>query len=209
MASTTNVFISGANRGMQCNSNSEMAGLTIAGIGKALLKEYLSRPNHTVIGSVRDIKSATAEELRAIPTAEGSKIILVKIESTSTTDASETVKELQSQGITKIDIVIANAAVTGQQGAMETIDPKGLADVYLVNSVGPAILFLALKPLLDQAQAPKWMAISTAMASLQDAEKYSMFTGFPYAASKVALNYFTKSIHVENPNIVAFATSPG
>lgn len=179
------------------------------GIGKAPVTEYLSRPNHTVIGSVRDVKSSAVKGLRAIPAASGNKLILVKIESTSTTDANDAVKELQAQGITKLDIVIASAAVTGQQGPMDTIDPKGLAEVYLVNSVGPAILFLALKPLLDKADAPKWMAISTAMASLQDAEPYTMFAGFPYAASKVALNYFTKSIHIENPNIVAFATSPG
>lgn len=92
---------------------------------------------------------------------------------------------------------------------MSTIDPNSLAEVYMVNAVGPAILFLALKPLLDKAAKPKWMSMSTGLATLQELEKYKMFAEFPYGASKVALNYFTKSIHVENPNIVAFAISPG
>ncbi|KAE8338048.1 hypothetical protein BDV24DRAFT_177149 [Aspergillus arachidicola] len=193
MASTTNVLISGASRGL----------------GKVFVEQYLARPNHTVIGTVRDVKSAAAEELRALPAAEGSKVVLVKVEYTSTTDAVDAVKELEAQGITKLDIVIANAGIAGQQGRIETIDPKGLAEVYLVNAVGPAVLFLALKPLLDRAETPKWLAISSGLASLHDLHKYPMFPGFPYNGSKAALNHFTKTIHVESPKIIAFAVSPG
>lgn len=183
--------------------------MKLLGVGKVFVEKYLARPNHTVIATVRDVKSASADALRALPAAEGSKIVLVKVEYTSTTDAYDAVKELEAQGITKLDIVVANAGITGQQGPMENIDPKGLAEVFLVNAVGPAVLFLALKPLLDKAESPKWMSISSAVASLQDLEKYAMFRGFPYNTSKAALNYFTKTIHVENPNIVAFAISPG
>ncbi|UDD54920.1 hypothetical protein AFCA_002562 [Aspergillus flavus] len=193
MASTTNVLISGASRGL----------------GKAFVEQYLARPNHTVIGTVRDVKSAAAEELRALPAAEGSKVVLVKVEYTSTTDAVDAVKELEAQGITKLDIVIANAGIAGQQGRIETIDPKGLAEVYLVNAVGPAVLFLALKQLLDRAETPKWLAISSGLASLHDLHKYPMFPGFPYNGSKAALNHFTKTIHVESPKIIAFAVAPG
>ncbi|SPO02785.1 related to ketoreductase [Cephalotrichum gorgonifer] len=193
MASTTNVLISGASRGL----------------GKAFVEQYLARPSHTVIGTVRDVKSAAAEELRALPAAKGSKVVLVKVEYTSTTDAVDAVKELEAHGITKLDVVIANAGIAGQQGRIETIDPKGLAEVYLVNAVGPAVLFLALKPLLDRAETPKWLAISSGLASLHDLHKYPMFPGFPYNGSKAALNHFTKTIHVESPKIIAFAVSPG
>ena len=183
--------------------------IILAGLGKAFVEQYLARPNHTVIGTVRDVKSAAAEELRALPAAEGSKVVLVKVEYTSTTDAVDAVKELEAQGITKLDIVIANAGIAGQQGSIETIHPKGLAEVYLVNAVGPAVLFLALKPLLDRAETPKWLAISSGLASLHDLHKYPMFPGFPYNGSKAALNHFTKTIHVESPKIIAFAVSPG
>jgi NAD(P)-dependent dehydrogenase (short-subunit alcohol dehydrogenase family) len=186
-----------------------ISNLKFLGIGKAFAEQYLARANHTVVATVRDTSSASAKALFALPKATGSKLVLVKIEATSVPDALGAVKELQARGINHLDIVIANAAVAGQQGAMGTIDPNTLADVYMVNAVGPAILFLALKPLLDNATAPKWMSMSTGLATLQELEKYAMFAGFPYGASKVALNYFTKSIHVENPNIIAFAISPG
>ena len=186
----------------------EASQLTLTGLGRAFVEQYLARPNHTVIGTVRDTNNATANELHALPTAKGSKLLLVKVEYTSTTDAAEAVKTLEAAGVEKLDIVIANAGISGQQGPMETIDPKGLADVYLVNVVGPAILFLALKPLLDKSEAPKWMSISTALASLQDIDKYPMFRGFPYNGSKAALNHFTRSIHSET-NIIAFTISPG
>lgn len=183
--------------------------MILAGLGKAFVEQYLARPNHTVIGTVREVNSAAAEELRALPAAEGSKVVLVKVEYTSTTDAVDAVKVLEAQGITKLDVVIANAGIAGQQGRIETIDPKGLAEVYLVNAVGPAVLFLALKPLLDRAETPKWLAISSGLASLHDLHKYPMFPGFPYNGSKAALNHFTKTIHVESPKIIAFAVSPG
>ena len=179
------------------------------GIGKAFAEQYLARANHTVVATVRDTSSASAKALFALPKATGTKLVLVKLEATSVPDALSAAKDLQDQGINHLDIVIANAAVSGQQGAMRTIDPNSLAEVYMVNAVGPAILFLALKPLLDKAVKPKWMSMSTGLATLQELEKYKMFAGFPYGASKVALNYFTKSIHVENDNIIAFAISPG
>ena len=193
MASTTNVLITGAARGL----------------GKAFVEQYLARPNHTVIATVRDVKAKAAEELKALPAAEGSKLVLVKIELASTTDAFDAAKELEAQGITKLDVVIANAGVAGQQGKIETIDVKGLADVYIINAVGPAILFIALKPLLDRAEAPKWLSVSSGLASIHDLHNYPMFPGFPYNGSKAALNHFTKSIHVESDKIVAFAVSPG
>jgi NAD(P)-dependent dehydrogenase (short-subunit alcohol dehydrogenase family) len=160
-----------------------------------------------VIGAVRDIDRAKG--LHSLPKGEGSKLVLVKIEYTSTSDAFDAVKDFQASGITKLDIVIANAGVSGQQGPMSTIDPEGVAQVFMINSVGPTILFLALKPLLDQSESPKWMSVSTGLASLQTLENYPMFLGFPYGTSKAALNYFTKAIAFENPNIVAFAISPG
>lgn len=162
-----------------------------------------------MVGVVRDPKSASADSLRALPAAEGSKVIVVKVEATSTTDAFDAVKELKAQGITKLDVVIASAAIAGQQGAMHTIKPENIAEPYLINAVGPAILFLAVKPLLDEAKTPKWLSVSTAGASLTDLEKYLAFVGYPYMASKTAMNFFTKSMHAEYPHIIAFVVSPG
>ncbi|KAH8176715.1 short chain dehydrogenase domain-containing protein [Sarocladium implicatum] len=193
MATATNVLISGASRG----------------IGKGFLEHYLRQPNHIVIAALRDIFSPNAKALLELPVGEGSRVVLIKVEAASTTDSFAAAKELEAQGITKLDIIIANAATVGNQGPIESIDPRDVADVYVINAAGPALLFMGLKPLLDRAENPKWMAMSSAVASIEDYQKYMFFKMFPYNASKAALNHFTKTIHAEYQNIIAFAVSPG
>lgn len=181
----------------------------MAGIGKGFLEHYLRRPHHTVIAALRDITSPNAKALLKLPAGKGSRVILVKIEATSTTDSFDAVNKLEAQGITKLDVIIANAAIVGNQGPVESIDPKAVADVYVINAAGPALLFMGLKSLLERAENPKWMAMSSAVASIEDYQKYMFFKMFPYNASKAALNHFTKTIHAEYENIIAFAVSPG
>lgn len=78
MASQEVIFISGVSRG----------------IGKALAETYLSKPNHTVIGSTR---SGDDAELKSLSPADGSNVILVKVESTHISAPEAAVKESSSQ----------------------------------------------------------------------------------------------------------------
>jgi norsolorinic acid ketoreductase len=181
----------------------------LTGLGKTFVRQYLERPNHLVIGTLRDLDGAAADELRQLPKATNSTLILLKLEYSSSTSAATMVNDLKRDGIDRVDIVIANAGIGGQQGTMASIDPAKLADVYLVNTVGPAMLFIAVKPLLDRSSAPKWLSMSSGLASTTNMEMFGAFPGFPYNSSKTALNHITKAIHVEHPNIVSFAVSPG
>ncbi|ODQ69378.1 hypothetical protein LIPSTDRAFT_30822 [Lipomyces starkeyi NRRL Y-11557] len=61
MSDSTIVLITGASRSL----------------GKALVQTYLSRPNHIVVGSVRDKASPNAQELNTLPPAAGSRLFLV------------------------------------------------------------------------------------------------------------------------------------
>ncbi|KAM0283137.1 hypothetical protein ACHAQH_002618 [Verticillium albo-atrum] len=193
MSSTTNVLITGVGRGL----------------GRGFLTTYLARPNHIVIGSIRDLNSVTAKELQSIAPATGTRLILVKIESTSTTDPAEAIRHLEAEGIDKLDIVIANAGITGTHGGLETIDPVEFQKVLLVNTVGPTVLFNAVQPLLDRAEDPKWVSISTVMATIGNLEAIAGWPSVVYATSKVALNSVTKSIHVWRENITALSVHPG
>ncbi|KAH7397143.1 hypothetical protein BKA66DRAFT_437725 [Pyrenochaeta sp. MPI-SDFR-AT-0127] len=197
--STTNVLITGVNRG----------------VGLALLQTYLARPSHIVIGSVRDVAAAKSKGLADIPAASGSKLILIKIESASFTDPSQAINELESQGVTKLDVVIANAAI-----AVKTVlpaangDAEEFANILAINTVGPVALFAATKPLLDRAEKPKWVSISSSVASLANHEASFAYLGgrpmgFGYGASKAALNHLTLNIHSENPNLTVIALDPG
>jgi len=58
-----------------------------------------------VIGGVRDPNSKTSQALLQLPKGKDSKLIIVKIENTSETDASAAVELLKSKhGITALDV---------------------------------------------------------------------------------------------------------
>ncbi|KAH7375436.1 aflatoxin biosynthesis ketoreductase nor-1 [Plectosphaerella cucumerina] len=193
MSSNTNVLITGVNRG----------------IGRGFLNTFLSRPNHTVIGSVRDLSAPAVSELRAITPAEGSRLVLVKIESSNLSDPAEAVRQLQADGIDTLDIVIANAGITGTQGPIATVDLEDTRKVFEVNTLGPTALFLATRPLLERAANPKWLSISTLLASIGRLHTIIEWPSLSYGTSKAALNFVTQSIHVWHEKITAISVHPG
>lgn len=179
------------------------------GIGKGLLSAYLTRPNHTLIAAVRDPTSASSKALLGLPHGENSKVILVKINSASQTDALKAVETLKTEHkITKLDIVIANAAISNYWGSARITPAKEMIEHFEVNTVGPLLLFQATAELLDAAPEPKFFAISSFVGSI------SLQADFPFESSaigtsKTALNFIMARIHFENPKIVAAPVHPG
>ena len=95
MANNTTVLITGANRGL----------------GRGLLELFLGMQNHTVIAANRDVKNSTSKSLFDLPTGQGSKLVIIKIDATIQDDAFDAVHELKNKGIHHLDVVIANAGV--------------------------------------------------------------------------------------------------
>lgn len=189
----TVVFITGVNRG----------------IGKGLIEAYLSRPDHIVVGSVRDKTQPSTSELKGLPAASGSKLILVSIESTSLTDPAKAVEEVQAEGVDHFDIVIASA---GWSPPIEIADNAQIEDVkksFDINAVGPLILYQAVKPLLEKSKSPKWVSVSTAAATISALEPFQAWVCAAYGLTKAAQNWFTVAVHAGNKNITAFAIHPG
>ncbi|KAI1469379.1 NAD(P)-binding protein [Daldinia caldariorum] len=189
MASTI-VLISGANRG----------------IGKALAERYLALPNHTVIAANRDPKHPTSKDMEKLPKGPESKLILVKVEATSDTDAADAVKELQDQGIDHLDIVIANSGITF--GFTKAVDAKveDMRRVMEVNVYGVLRLFQATLPLIRKAAAPKFVTIGSGAGSIEEMYPYPNAV---YGPSKAAVHWLTKSINEDEDHIIAFVIDPG
>ncbi|KAJ9602530.1 hypothetical protein H2200_013073 [Cladophialophora chaetospira] len=163
MASTTVVLITGASRG----------------IGKGLLSTYLLRSNHTVIAGLRDPSSPSSQDLDTLPKGEDSRVILVKIDSSSETDARAAVETLKSEhGISKLDIVVANAGISNYRSAP------------------------------DAAPTPKFVVLSSGAGSISGVDMLAV-ENTAYGASKAAVNFVTRRIHYENPNLIAFPINPG
>ncbi|KAK3373684.1 hypothetical protein B0T24DRAFT_657468 [Lasiosphaeria ovina] len=194
MSVPTVVFVTGASRG----------------IGKTLVQTYLARPNHIVVGSVRDTVSTNAEALRSLSAADGSRLLLVNIESTSYADPTAAVRELEAAGIDHVDIVIANAGGAGGGLAPLTIvTPENVADVLALNALGPLALYQAVLPLLKKSPAPKWVSVTSAVASIGNMENFHSHVAPAYGIGKAALNWITVAAHCGNKELIAFVLHPG
>jgi NAD(P)-dependent dehydrogenase (short-subunit alcohol dehydrogenase family) len=174
-ATPTIVFITGVGRG----------------IGEALARAYLAQPNTTVIGSVRNKADSKYEDLKNSPAASGSKLILVTIESSSQTDPHQAVEEIKAAGIDHVDIAIANAGFSPPPAPPGTVGIKDMEESFRVNTLGPLILFQALKSLLDKSSAPKWLSMSTAVGSIANIEAYGLSGLSAYGVAKAGLNWLT------------------
>lgn len=153
---------------------------------------YLSRPNHTVIGSVRDDTTAVVAELKSFALAENTKLLLVHIDSGSVDDPKKALAKIQDAGIGHIDVVIANAGGYPIPAALDSVSRDELASCFEVNAAAPLLLFQTLKPLLQKASAPKWIVISTSAGSIGYIGVIGSHILPAYGASKAALNWLTQ-----------------
>lgn len=77
-----------------------------------------------------------------------------------------------------------------------------------VNAIGPVYLFQAVVSLLQNAEKPKFVVITSVASSIGSMEDIP-FTLTNYGTSKAAINYITRRIHFENEWLIAFPISPG
>jgi norsolorinic acid ketoreductase len=195
--SSTTYLITGANRGL----------------GKGFTATLLQRPNTTIIATVRNPAQAQPL-LDALPKAEGSKLIILKLDSSTDTDAADVADKLQREhGITSLDVVIANAGICHSGSTVSGTSPDALREHFNINSVAPVLLFQALRPLLKESKTgnPIFVAISTALGSIGFQPHLAAFPPrlSPYGASKTALNWLVQRIHIEEPWLTAFVFHPG
>ena len=179
------------------------------GLGKGLLAIYLSRPSTTVIAAVRDPSSASAKFLHNLSAGHGSKVIVVKIDSSSESDAATAIKELQSvHNVDRLDVVIANAGIAEH---LKLVAEQTIAEVQehiAVNALGPFLLFQAVYPLLKRSAEPKFVVLGSPMGSIGGMETRP-YPSLAYGASKAMAHYLTRKIHFENEWLTAFVVDPG
>ncbi|OQE34847.1 hypothetical protein PENCOP_c015G04048 [Penicillium coprophilum] len=188
------ILISGANKG----------------IGRGLVSKYLARDGVTVIAAVRNPTSSEATSLADFPTGKDSRLIIVKIDASSDTDAKAAVESLASQGVSALDIVIANAGVF-DTAAFTTVADSTIAQIQThldVNTVGPVRLFQATLPLLEKSSSARFILNSSFMGTIGGIKDIPLKIA-PYGASKAAANFFVRKINFEHDNIATLAIHPG
>lgn len=186
----TTVLISGANRGL----------------GKELLARYLARPNHIAIAANRDPENATSKALAKLPKGQGSRLIIVKLDASIEADSARAVRQLISQGIGHLDIVIANAGVSYAWPKVSDVKTEDLQGHLIPDLFGVIWLYQATFPLLKKSMDPKWITIGSVAGKLED---QPVVPNTAYATSKVAAHWVTKRINQEEDWITAFVIHPG
>ncbi|KAI1092956.1 NAD(P)-binding protein [Rostrohypoxylon terebratum] len=177
--SSTRVLISGANRGL----------------GRGLLKRYAAKENHIVIAANRDPDHPTSQALKDIPTGQGSRIIVVKLDASIESDAAAAVEKLTStHKIEHLDLVIANAGIAQIYPTVSQLKASDLVTHMTTNVLGLVWLFQVTAPLLRKSANPKHM-IPVPNAA--------------YAPTKTMAHWMTNKIDQEEKWLSAFITTPG
>lgn len=191
--STTNYLVTGGNRG----------------IGFGLVSTLLKRPHTIVVATVRNITEEITKSLNALPTGHGSRVIIAKLDSLNDSDAKQVVERLQKEeNVDKLDVVIANSGISKYYGPAVSTPISEVREHFEVNAAAPLLLFQAVWPLLEKSDAPKFVVISTCVASIGDMDQTPL-AATAYGGSKVMLNYFVRKIHFENEKLTAFPIHPG
>ncbi|TGO31967.1 hypothetical protein BHYA_0373g00040 [Botrytis hyacinthi] len=192
--SETTYLITGANRG----------------IGKGLLTKLVSRPNTIVIAAVRTL-SSSLPIFSSIPLGQNSKIIPIKIDSTSESDPLAAVSELKStHGITKLDVLISNAGLMEPDAIVPVLEssPESIRRHMDVNTIAPLLLFQAFHPLLVASENPRFFTVSSLLGSIAECEKVQVpFAS--YGMSKAAVNYMVRKLSFEVPEVTSVVFNPG
>ena len=140
-----------------------------SGIGNEFARAYLSRPQHTVIGSIRESAASTpnVDQLKTFVAAPGSKLVLVTIDAISPTDAQKAIQEVRSQGIEHLDIVISNIGGSPiPPTPLDTVTADEMIAMFQLNAIEHHMLWQVCRPLLRKSSAPKWVTISSILGPL-------------------------------------------
>ncbi|KAH8690749.1 hypothetical protein BGW36DRAFT_389259 [Talaromyces proteolyticus] len=178
---------------------------TTRGIGKGLLELYLKRPNHIIIVGNRDPSDPKSTILHDLPKAEGTTLDIVKIDSTSPTDAATAADALAAK-FGHIDILIANSGIANLFPKFVEVTIEDIKPHIEVNYFGFIRLYQAFRLLLKKAKDPRWVTIGSSAAFLTN---FGSHPNAAYGPTKAVQHWYTKAISFEDPWLNAFPVDPG
>ena len=153
------------------------------GIGRAISLE-LARQGNIVVAIARS--TAALEKLDNEIRALGSEAVLVPMD-LKDTKGIETLGKIIAEKFGKLDGFVANAALLGTLGPLETCGPRSFEETIQVNLTANAHLIRALGPSLHRSESPRAVFITSGVVPRPRA-----FWG-PYQASKAGLEALVKA----------------
>jgi NAD(P)-dependent dehydrogenase (short-subunit alcohol dehydrogenase family) len=185
-----------------------MTTTLITGANKGLGREtarQLIAAGHTVYAGAR-------EEQRAKEAAAqlGARPLVIDVTSE---DSVRAAAELVRAETGHLDVLVNNAGITGGRKEAGDTTAADMLAVYDTNVFGAVRVMHACLPLLEAAEAPVVVNVSSGMGSLAvttDPSRFeSTLISLPYPSSKTALNMVTSQYAKAYPSIRINAVDPG
>ncbi|KAI1980464.1 hypothetical protein LOZ53_000572 [Ophidiomyces ophidiicola] len=196
---------------MASNPSSQVYFVTGAnrGLGFGFVSALLSRPNTTVIATVRNDEAAQSLETQAqdIPLVDSTALHIIKLDF-STAVPPEKISEAITAlpAVDHIDVLISNAGCVPPMAPAAMTSAEHLRAAFEVNTIAPLLLFQAAWPLLQKAAIPKMISITSSVGSIGGQEP---FFGGAYGPSRAAGNWITRALHIQHEGLVTIALHPG
>lgn len=196
MNQKTTALITGANKGIGRETASRLAELGM-----------------TVIVGARDRErgESTVASLRA----SSPDVHLVLLDVADELSVARSAREV-TQRFGRLDVLVNNAALAIGSGRPSEQDVARMRELFLTNFFGLVAVTQAFLPLLEKADAPRIVNVSTSLASLSlsadpAASVARESATFGYAASKTAINAFTVRLanELRAKNVKVNSACPG
>jgi NAD(P)-dependent dehydrogenase (short-subunit alcohol dehydrogenase family) len=192
-----NILITGASRGL----------------GLEFVRQYTARGERVFAGARRPIKADALQALQAKNPHTVTMVPLDVADEPSIWKAHQIVQRLTDH----LDLLINNAGIystdrkaADDPGASQTLGQltqKDALQFFQINTVGPILIIQAFIDLLRKSKNAKIVSLTSGYGSVSSNE------GFPYhyAASKAALNMYTRSLaaDLKADDMPAVVMSPG
>ena len=179
------VLITGANRGL----------------GMEMVRQYVDQ-GARVFAAARTPHSAELSQLAAKHAAQ---LSLIALEVTSETELQAAVETVRAQ-TDGLDLLINNAGIGSRGIGLGSYTSAAMLSVLHTNAVAPVLIGQAFLGLLLQGKQAKIVNISSQVGSF--GWNHSGMAPL-YAASKAALNMYTRSFSREAAGVITIAVHPG
>ncbi|WP_342220606.1 SDR family oxidoreductase [Rickettsiella endosymbiont of Miltochrista miniata] len=173
------------------------------GLGAAIARAYVVAGASVVICARNNIELLKKQaELQTI--SLGSKVIAIPTDISSPEQIDYLIRIAEKE-LGGVDILVANAAIYGPKGPLETLDWQAWSEVIDINLKGTVLQCKAVIPLFKRQKKGKIIIISGGGAT----KPMPNFTA--YAASKAGVIRFSETLanELQKFNIDVMAISPG
>ncbi|WP_250573960.1 SDR family NAD(P)-dependent oxidoreductase [Nonomuraea sediminis] len=194
-------------------TNSEKTTVLITGANKGLGLEAarrLGEQGWTIFLGSRDEGRGQAAADKLI--ADGANVVMVPLDVTSDESVADAVR-LVREHTDRLDVLINNAGAPGRAVTPADATADEIHAVYDTNVYGPIRVTHAFLPLLQAADNPRVVMVSSgggSFAVVTDPEQpVSRMHELAYSSSKAALNMITVRYAQALPNIKFNVATPG